>query len=301
MPLDPEKLSAQPPAQSPGAEGDLFYSVQVGQTRRMTRAQLRTAILSAWQTFIHTFLASATVADARSALGVLNVGQDYIDGLTVVWNSANSISVMGGSAYIPSSETVLTTTGTITKSSLVLSAATWYHLYLYSNAGTPDVEIVTTAPSAKYSGSSRTKTGDTSRRYLFSILTGAANTIIRFKHAGNKVSYLADYFAAPHFILNNGVATTSTAVSAAGVVPVTATHSCMSASNTSTTVGATLHLTDADFGAASPTSSQLTIGISQLGVVDFSLSVSQVFNYIYAVAPAGTGAFIRVFGYLFER
>jgi hypothetical protein len=340
MPLPPEKLSAQPAAQV-GSEADMGMVVQDGQTRRQTRTQLRTAILSAWQTFIRTFLASATTADARAALaaaksgantditslslttplsvaqggtgantaplaraalGVLNVGPDYINGLTAVWNSANSISITGGSAYIPSSGTVLTLAGTITKSSLVLSAATFYHVYLYSNAGTPDIEIVTTAPSAKYSGSSRTKTGDTSRRYLFSFLTAAADTIIRFKHANNKVSYLADYLAAPLVILTNGLATTSTAVSASGAVPVTATHTCMAIFNSSAVSGASVFLNDADIGAVTNANAQISVPFGLQATLDFSISASQTLNYIYpATAPSGNGTYLRVFGYLFER
>jgi hypothetical protein len=331
------KLTEQPAANA-GDETELHYVVQSGQTRRQTRTQLRAAILSAWQGFIGAFLSAASAGDARTAigaaksgantditsltlttslpiaqggtgsatataartaLGVLNVGPDYINGLTVIWDSANSISITGGSAYIPSTGTVLSLAAAITKAGLVLTAATWYHVYLYSNAGSADVEVVTTAPSAKYSGSSRTKTGDTSRRYLFSFVTGAANTIIRFKHANNKVSYLQDQLAAPLAILANGLSTASAAVSASGVVPVTGTHACVSVSNI-TTAG-TVYLNDADLGSATTSNSQLTVGTGQFGVVDFSLSSSQTLNYIYGSAPSGSGLFIRAFGYLFER
>jgi hypothetical protein len=65
----PGKLTEQPPALT-GTEDDLYYVVQAVQGRKQTRTQLRTAILSAWQTFIRTFLASASEADARAALGV---------------------------------------------------------------------------------------------------------------------------------------------------------------------------------------------------------------------------------------
>jgi hypothetical protein len=63
------KLTEQPPALT-GTEDDLYYVVQAVQGRKQTRTQLRTAILSAWQTFIRTFLGSATAADARATLGV---------------------------------------------------------------------------------------------------------------------------------------------------------------------------------------------------------------------------------------
>lgn len=65
----PGKLTEQPVAGA-GTEDDLYYVVQAVQGRKQTRTQLRTAILSAWQTFIRTFLGSATAADARSTLGL---------------------------------------------------------------------------------------------------------------------------------------------------------------------------------------------------------------------------------------
>lgn len=70
----PGKLTEQPVAGA-GTEDDLYYVVQAVQGRKQTRTQLRTAILSAWQTFIRTFLASSTPANARTALGV-TIGAD---------------------------------------------------------------------------------------------------------------------------------------------------------------------------------------------------------------------------------
>lgn len=68
------KLSEQPSA-SAGTEADLHYVVQSGQSRKQTRTQLRTAIMSGWQAFIGTFLVAATPADARTAIGVI-IGTD---------------------------------------------------------------------------------------------------------------------------------------------------------------------------------------------------------------------------------
>lgn len=70
----PGKLSEQPVAGA-GTEDDLHLVVQAAQSRKQTRAQLRIAILSAWQTFIRTFLASSTPANARTTLGVA-IGTD---------------------------------------------------------------------------------------------------------------------------------------------------------------------------------------------------------------------------------
>lgn len=95
---DPEKLSQQPLAQSPGAEADLFYSVQNGQTRRMTRSILRQAILSTWQSFIGTFLGAATPAAARTAIGAIS-NSDNITGSAAKLTTARSIAATGDASW----------------------------------------------------------------------------------------------------------------------------------------------------------------------------------------------------------
>ncbi|WP_414609303.1 hypothetical protein, partial [Stenotrophomonas pavanii] len=89
----------------------------------------------------------------------------YIDGLKMEWVSGTQIRFTSGSAYIPSLGRALALAAAVTKTP-TLAASTWYHAYLYSNAGTPDVEVTTTAPDTPYSGTARTKAGDTSRRYI---------------------------------------------------------------------------------------------------------------------------------------
>lgn len=68
------KLTEQPSAGA-GTEADLHYVVQAGASRKQTRTQLRTAIMSGWQAFIGTFLVSASQADARAAIGTI-IGTD---------------------------------------------------------------------------------------------------------------------------------------------------------------------------------------------------------------------------------
>lgn len=313
---------------TPAAESDIYVVTQLTETatRKQTLTKLRQAIGAnivalfgltgandrlPWFTGVGS-MALATFTPAarallddvdsvamRATLGVQNVSPDYIEGLQLQWVSANAITTRSGGAYLNGQ---MVNVPTIAKTGLTMSAATWYHCYLYLNAGVPDVEFATTAPTAPYYGTARNKTGDTTRRYLGSVLTAGANTIIRFKQAGTRVSWLADYSAAPFAVLANGVSTTSAAVSLAAAVPVTATHGRMVSSNTSSAVGATLYMNDADLGAVTLTNSQLIVGIVQQSALDFSLSSSQTLNYAYlSTAPGGSGAYMRVFGYLFER
>lgn len=96
MPQTQEKLSQQPPAQV-GTEADFGLVTQGGETRRQTRTQLRTAILSAWQTFIRTFLASTTTADARVAIGALGSGENAASSTKL--NTARTIAVTGDGSW----------------------------------------------------------------------------------------------------------------------------------------------------------------------------------------------------------
>jgi hypothetical protein len=108
------------------------------------------------------------------------VGRGYIDGLQMQWVSGTALTVSSGAAYIEGSAAVLNAPSAIPKTSLSLTASTWYHVYLYDNAGTPAVELVTTAPAAAYNGTARSKTGDTSRRYLGSVKTDSSGSIFNF-------------------------------------------------------------------------------------------------------------------------
>lgn len=149
-------------------------------------------------------------------------GRGYIDGLIPTWNSATSLSLSAGSAYIPGLAKNKTLAAPLTLSGLSLTASTWYYLYLYDNAGTAALELVTTAPAAPYSGNAMTKNGDTSRRFVFAVKTNASGGLMRFQVDSSSVcNYLEDVTAAPFLVLNAGAAATPTLVSMSGVVPVT--------------------------------------------------------------------------------
>lgn len=153
-----------------------------------------------------------------------SVPTSFIEGLEVVWNSANSLTVKAGSAWIPGLDRVLDLPTDLTKSGLVLTANTWYYLYLFENAGVGDVEVVTTAPDAPYRGSARIKgTPDDTRRYLGAVRTGAANTMYRFSSKDGFVRWLETTNALPFQVVSGGAATSLAPVSCSAVMPVTST------------------------------------------------------------------------------
>ena len=103
-----------------------------------------------------------------------------IDGLKLTWNSATSIGIGVGACYAENGDWI-DVTAAITKASLSLSVATWYHIYVYLSAGVASAEVVTTAPVA-WKGSAYSKTGDTSRRYVGSIKSDGSGNVYNFSH-----------------------------------------------------------------------------------------------------------------------
>lgn len=193
-----------------------------------TAARVLATILAGLSTATNAVItATDTVLGALGKLqaqitGNAAIPAGYIDGLNMVWNSATSISVTSGACYIQGSSAVISFPSTLTLSSLSLTASTFYHVYGYLNAGTPAIELVTTAPAAAYSGTACAKTGDTSRRYLGSVLTDSSGNIVPFQHSSNRISYLDGYGSAPYSVLSAGSATSSTSVSLSSYIPITA-------------------------------------------------------------------------------
>lgn len=227
----------------------------------------------------------------------------YIDGLKMEYVSGTQIRFTSGSAYIPSLGRALELPSAVT-STPTLVASTWYHNYLYSNAGTPAVETTTTVPATAYSGTARTKTGDTSRRYIGSFRTDPSGEIAKFKHNVSN-GYVA-YLAPRDLSLNAGTQTTTTTISLSATAPVTS-------------VAATLTISlDASGAALFTGNSEMTVpalsGANFLGYTESSTQVSvsridghpvdssQAISYRLSTTPsAGTGAYVRVMGYSYER
>lgn len=221
----------------------------------------------------------------------------YIDGLKMEWVSGTQIRFTSGSAYIPSLGRALALPSALTKT-LTLSPNTWYHNFLYSNAGTSDVETVTTLPDTPYNGTARTKSGDTSRRYIGSFKTGASSMILKFVQSNGSVIYNEDTNAAPFLVLAAGTATTATSVSAAAVAPVTAVSVKGTILNAATNA-AYVRISNSD--GPSPTAGYITLASPNgVTVTDILLNTSQAYTYAYDTAPTGS-TYHRVFGYSFER
>lgn len=230
------------------------------------------------------------------------LSQGYIDGLQIQWVSGTAVTVSSGTAYVPGLGKYLQSNTAIALSGLALTASTWYHLYLYSNAGTPTVECVTTAPVLYY-GTAYQKTGDNTRRYIGSVLADSSGNIRQFKVSGSRVVYLApmDDPAKGSRVLANGAATTATSISLAGIIPVTATHAQLRALSNGS---AASRWSNQDIAGASTDSGGGSFYIMSLSpgaqaVLDFPVASNR--TILYWLVSAGSGIYCDVMGYLFQR
>lgn len=224
----------------------------------------------------------------------------YIDGFRISYSGASSLTISAGSAYIPATNKIATVVNPIVKSGITAPANTWLHCYLFeSSPGVYDIEIVTTVPSAQYSATARTKSGDTSRRYIGSALSSSANTITKFvhNHANGHVTYLVDTAPSPFLVLSGGTSVTPATVNAGGVAPMTASSIVVSVLNLS--ASSYVRLSNSD-GPDVSTGYIAIASPNSVTVTPIPVNASQAYTYRFDSAPSGD-TYHRVFGYIFER
>lgn len=233
----------------------------------------------------------------QTALDAL-IPTGYIDGLKMVWVSGTALTVTSGAAYVPSLSKVLRASSDIAKTGLSLTASTWYHVYLYSNAGTPDIELSTTTPAAAYSGTARTKTGDTSRRYVGSVRSNPSSLLHKFNHeeSAGIVTYLVTVNTASLTLLSGGVSTSDVTVSAAGAAPITSRSAICLLENAGS--GGVTLIGNADVG--SPVAANFVLYLRPGGLAYMGVPLTSSQNFAYVVTGASSlSAYCT--GYRYER
>lgn len=235
-----------------------------------------------------------------SAQGGVSAG--FIDGLILTWNSANSLSVGVGAAYVPGvgvgAGKVVQVATTLTLSGLTLAANTWYHVYLYDNAGTTAIEAVTTAPALPYFGSARTKSGDASRRYTGSMLTDSGGSLYKCKFLSfGRVKYLNSVVNAP-FMVVAGSSTSAATVDCSTIVPPTCFEAEGVALNGASVGG--VYISNSEVGGLSINIFLQAYAAGIAAYTTITLDASQRFTYAFDQVPNGLFRFC-VAGYKYER
>lgn len=222
-----------------------------------------------------------------------------IDGMQLIWDSATSISVGVGSCYAEVGD-FIDVTSVIVKSGLSLSTSTWYHVYVYLSSGAPAAEVVTTAPVA-WKGIARSKTSDATRRYVGSVLTDGSGNVREFQHNpdNNLIVYRTFYSnASPFLVLSGGSATTATAVSLTGIIPVTCKLPYIRLVNVGNT---TAYISNSNGVGATEATFSIDPGntAAQSAYAYQPIDSSQQFWYKHSTT--GGALYASVLGYLFER
>ncbi len=215
----------------------------------------------------------------------------YIDGLVLTWVSGTALTATSGAAYIPSLTRALRAASDIAKTGLSLAASTWYHVYLYLNGATPDIEIVTTVPSSPYNGKARTKNADTSRRYLGSVLTDGSGNLLRFQRDANQTIYLQAINAS----IASGTSATFVTASLAAFLPITSINAIVAMTNTGT---AAVRFRPKDAGWSSSVERMYGLTAGAYVVGPLPTNGSQQVEY---QADSGGSANLTVLGYLNDR
>jgi hypothetical protein len=228
------------------------------------------------------------------------LGNDFIAGLQLSRASDTSITIGTGAAWV-SGYGRLRVSSPITLTGIGLGANAWGHIYLYSNAGVPAVEVVTTAP-ASYFGTAYQKTGDATHRYLGSVRTGASGSIFKFLMTGNnRIDYLENITATPFRVANGLSNTAETSVSCSAVVPVTGRMAVAHFKNTAASGVVLTGLGASDNFTLSAASLLYGIEPTHRPIIQHPLDSSQAFTFMYHAVPTGGAFFCDLAGYFFDR
>lgn len=267
--------------------------------KRGATASVAAATPAAGELVLDTTTGQLYAGDGATAGGrqvSRRVSTRHIEGFEMVWGSS-SISVQPGCAYIPSTGLMVESSAAITVTLSGMTSGTFYHLYAYRNGAAAAIELSATAPVAAATGG-YTKTGDTTRRYIGSVLASGAASVYSFVQQGNTILYTYGTLASAPFGFS-GSATTATSVDVSTCVPVTGVSARGMLLNSSTTAGTTLRIGNAAMGTVSSTLQLQLALIGSAFMTEIPLS-GVAFTYIFDATPSTVFNF-RCGGYTFNR
>lgn len=243
-------------------------------------------------------LRNFTQAQLLTFFGVPAAQPGQIIGLNPQWTSSTVLGCSSGSCFIESlGYSVYGAPADITPSSP--SNNTWYHIYAYvASTGVLTLEAATAAPVAfaTPAGFARSKTSDTTRRYLYSARTNGSGNFYQFFVTQGSLWLWRGIArdASPFRALNGGTQTTSTAVDCSAVIPTTSSMGFFAMQSPGTN---NLYIDSAD---VTVTTSSFSQQCGSVGITACPCSVSSTQNLNYIVGAATTG-YIDVSGFYLQR
>jgi hypothetical protein len=202
--------------------GQIVYIFKVGTHASKVRVQDANGTWVDLSTYSQT-LAQKGANNDITALNALitpitpaqgGVSSGYIEGLIPSRSVASglTLTIGTGAAFMPATGKVLQVTTPITSVLSGFAADTWVYAYLYdSGSGVAAIEWSATVPAAPYFGTARTKTGDTSRRFLCVLkINTAATAVTYFQWRKDHTRILGGLNVAPWRIINAAQGTPGT-------------------------------------------------------------------------------------------
>ncbi len=240
-------------------------------------------------------------ASISSIVGMMAEG--FIQGCVLAYSSTTAITVSSCVASIQSTGNLVKMSSTSTPT-LSLGASTWYHVYYFESGGAGSTEVSTTAPAAPWIGTARSKSGDTSRRYLGSFKTNSSSEVQNFQQEGAGSSALFTWRIRIDAItraLSGGKATANADVDLSPYIPPTSTNAFLRVINLSTDQN--VRTDNSEMTGTDPASGLgfLAVSFGAQGFLFHPTNASQVIRYSYTTTPAGSGTFIDVYGWQLSR
>lgn len=221
--------------------------------------------------------------------------KSYIDGLDL-YISSTDVTVYPGSAMLATGEFV-EVVNSITKTLPAKTASTFYYVYLFLNAGVPDIEISTTAPT-KYSGKASSKGSDLTRRFLGYYRVTSSSEVAECSCINGTTRFTGPVDATSLLrIMANGVATSYTQIPIAGYIVAGIARSIIF-DGTNTASGAVA----AYSGMSGRTYSTFQSGNNKYEAeVFFNDPASPQLWYKYSSSPGSTGFYVDIKGFRYDR
>jgi len=215
----------------------------------------------------------------------------YISGLMFARASNTTVAVYAGAAWVPGLGKLVEVQGTVVTPAATLAASAMYHLYLTQLNGVASVELSGTPPAA-YVGFSYTKSGDSTRRYVGSMVTDASGALIDcWCPRPGVLRYISTIGNMRP--VSNGLATTAAAVSISNLVPVTARGLALQVYNGGSPA--------TGFVGIAANTQLINIQPGTKVIIDDLPVTSPAFTYNMSGATNTAGLYVDLLGYSFER